>query len=182
LLELLLTFYNLKKGKKLSKEDFFTYNFWEVRGGTREEAFKFADEFYKSEFFEDAKPIDGAIESIKSLIEKNEIFIITARPASWKKKTEEWIKKHLGTHFKIFYSNDLHQTSKKTKAQLCSELNVDIMIEDIDDFALDCASSNIRVLLFDKPWNKNIKHKNIIRVKSWAEAIKEINKISSSIV
>jgi uncharacterized HAD superfamily protein len=177
LLELLLTFYNLKKGKKLSKEDFFTYKFWEVWGGTREDAFKLTNEFYESDLFDKAKPLDSAVESIKSLVEKNEIFIITARPASWQKKTDEWVKKHLKIPCKIFYSNDLHDGSKKTKVQLCKELGVDIMIEDMEDCALDCAKSKIKVLLFDQPWNKNLKHNKVIRVQNWAEAVKEINKI-----
>jgi uncharacterized HAD superfamily protein len=112
------------------------------------------------------------------LVEKNEIVIITARPARWKEKTDAWVKKYLKIPFKIFYSSDFHKESNKTKAQLCHELGVNVMIEDVEDCAIGCANLNIKVILFDRPWNKKVKHKNIIRVKNWKEAIQEINKIN----
>jgi uncharacterized HAD superfamily protein len=54
------------------------------------------------------------------------------------------------------------------------------MIEDASETALECAEKNIKVILFNQPWNKNLKHKNIIRVKNWKEALKEIEKIRKS--
>jgi uncharacterized HAD superfamily protein len=178
LLDLFLHFYYIKKGKKFSKKDFFTYNFWEVFDEKREDTFKMTHDFYDSDMFDKAKPISGSIKSVNLLADKNDIFIITSRPERWKEKTEAWIKRYFGNiKYQIFYSSEFHKESKKTKDQLCAGLSIDVMIEDIGDFAIQCANLGINVILFDKPWNKKVKHDNIIRVKNWNEAINTINKI-----
>lgn len=71
-----------------------------------------------------------------------------------------------------------HDSSKKgkNKSEICVGKKIKLMIEDASHHALDCANLGINVILFDKPWNKNVTHKNITRVKSWKEVL-EIIKI-----
>jgi len=48
-----------------------------------------------------------------------------------------------------------------------------VIIEDALEFALDCASNNIRVILMNMPWNQTkTLPKNVTRIYNWKE-IKE---------
>lgn len=181
-LDSLLLFYQEKTGNLLSKDNFKTYNFWESGiGKNREEAIKIAHEFHDSKHFDDIKPIEKAIESVNSLLDDNEILIVTSRPVPWKDKTENWVKKYLSKiKPKIIYSGDFHNQGK-TKAELCEEEGVEIMIEDNADYALGCAKREIFVVLFDQPWNQNVEHEKIKRVKNWQQALNAIDEISKEV-
>jgi len=173
----LLEHYNGSSGKSLRKEDFSSYNLWEMWGGTREEAIKIVDEFHDSPLFSEINPSERALEAIDALLKNNELFIITARPARFKTKTEEWLRKHLpDKNFHVVYSGDFHKEQASTKAQICKELGVTLMIEDSPHTALDCINNNIKVILFNKPWNKSLEHKEVVRVNNWEEALIEIEK------
>lgn len=171
----LLIFYNKKTGRSLSKKDFHSYNFWEVWGGTREEAIQIVEEFHSSDNFENISPIDSSIHSIADLAKKHEILIITSRPVVWKEKTKSWVKKHLtNISLEIIHSGDFHEQGK-TKAAICKEKEINLIIEDNGKYALECAESGIPVILFDQPWNKKISHSLIKRVYDWPQALKEID-------
>ena len=80
------------------------------------------------------------------------------------------------------------------KSSIClnPEVNVTTILEDNPKEAIDCALKKIRVILFDRPWNKDIYHfylnndfiriehwkevldYNITRVESWKEALEKI--------
>ncbi len=168
-------FYHKKTGKLYKKEHYKSYNWWELWGCTREEAIAVEHEFVTSKNYEEMEPIENAIESINKLVDKNELFIITSRPEKNKEKTLKWINKHLNRiKAEIIFSGDFHGGAK-TKVEICKDLQIDIILEDNKDYALACAGAGIKVILFDKPWNQKVMHKNITRVKSWEEAIKDIS-------
>lgn len=175
-LEKLLEFYNHKYNKNLSRKNFFTYDFWKVWGGTLKEAKKIVQNFYESEMFNDTLAVDGAIEGIEQLAQKNQVYIITARPERWREKTEKWIKKYLPKFkTKVIYTSDYHVNSQ-AKSQICKDLNIDLIIEDRSKFAKECAGAGIKVILLDKPWNQKLKeNKNITRVYSWPEILDKLN-------
>jgi len=54
------------------------------------------------------------------------------------------------------------------------------LLEDAPDTALKCAENEIKVILFDQPWNQKINHVNLIRVTGWKEALEEIKKLKST--
>jgi len=95
--------------------------------------------------------------------------------------TEEWLKKYLpGCLSKIYFINyySLNGTIKN-KYETCLEIGTDLMIDDLLNCSLDCASRNIRVLLFNQPWNQCKELPPLVkRVYSWDEIIKEIKKKS----
>jgi len=175
-LDELIKFYHMKTGKLVEKDKFHTYYWPDVWKISIEEAIAIDHEFKKSEFFDNIKPAEKAVEVIKQLIKNNEIFIITSRPLIFKERTENWLKRHLGDlNFELIHSENLHKNIKmSTKAKICKEFGIKIILEDDIRYALDCAESGVKVVLFDKPWNQNVKHKNIIRVKNWIEALKEM--------
>ncbi|MCH7568532.1 MAG: hypothetical protein IIA87_03850 [Nanoarchaeota archaeon] len=181
LMSQLLKFYYKKTGRLIKKENFNSYNWWDVWGGTREEAIKIYYQFYDSEEFDNIKPIEKAIESINYLGDKNELFIITSRPFAHKEKTEKWIEKYLSeSSIKIIYSNDFYGKKGNSKAAICKRLGIKLIIEDLGKYALECAQSDIKAILFDRPWNKEYEHPNIKRVHNWQEAIAEIEKLSQN--
>ena len=55
------------------------------------------------------------------------------------------------------------------------------MLEDSGETTIDCANVGIKVILFDKPWNKKFKHENIIRVEGWDGASKELGKLEGQL-
>lgn len=174
-------FYYKKTGKLFSKEDLIITEWREVWGLSKEEQGNFIDEFYNSEEFDNLSPVKNAIKSINSLIEKNEIFIITSRPLKFKEKTDKWVFNNFpDAQIKIYYAKDFFKGLGKSKSQICKEIGVKIMVEDDGEYALDCASSGIKVVLFNRPWNQGISHSNIIRVDDWIDAIKVIKKISAN--
>jgi len=170
-----LDFYNLRHNKKIKFEDVFSYNLWEVLGVPREYAFRLADEFYKTNLFENIRLVNGAKESICNLAKKHQIFIITSRPPHIKKETESFIKKHFqDINLNVVYSGDMHAANGKTKSQICKERGISLFLEDNGKYAVECAKNGIKVFLFDKPWNQNFKHNNIIRIQTWGEVLKQI--------
>ena len=175
--EVFLEFCKKKEIDGLKYEQITNYHFHELLGLTKEELFGLFDEFYLSDMFENLEFIDNAKESLTYLSKENEIYIITARPVFTKQKTINFFEKHLPE----IILNIIHTSEtgiKKTKAEICQELGVEVFIEDRGDYALKCAREGIKSFLLDKPWNRSIEHPNLYRVCSWDEIIDKLNKRS----
>ncbi len=171
----IIDFYNKKFKKNHKKSDFKKHDFSEFWGISQERKNEIIDEWTKSHKPEDLKSIPGAIKSILKLAKKNKFIIITARSAKNSYRVTEWISKNLPKiKIPVMHSADFKKNKGLTKAQLCKKLKVQILIEDADSIALECADNGTKVLLFDQPWNKLVKHSNITRVKSWKEIVKLI--------
>ncbi len=65
--------------------------------------------------------------------------------------------------------------SPRDKWIACHKLSVDVMIEDKPEVALNLADHGIQVLLFDAPYNKDVKHENITRVSNWQEVYEKVH-------
>jgi len=175
-----LEFYNLKNGRSITPRDIKIYHLWENEfhnfGGSRESGIVLVDEFHDSDFFDKIELIKGAKESIDELKTRFEIVFISARAKRFEEKTNRFFKKYFPEdNFQICYSGDLHEGSK-SKAEICSELGVDVHIDDNQFYSKDIADKGIKVLLFDKPWNQNHEeHDNIEKVFSWDEIMDRIN-------
>jgi|SRR3989344_14316 len=176
-LDELVKFYYKRTGKLIPKNKFHSYYWPDVWNIPLEEAKQIDKDFKNSEHYENILPVKDSVRSINYLVRKNELIIITSRPVIFKEKTTNWIRKHLGEFpIKIIHSDEAHKVnSHSKKSDICLSEGIKIMVEDDLRYAKDCAENGIRVILFDKPWNKNFKHKNVIRVKSWKEALVEIN-------
>jgi len=175
-MESLLTFFYRTTGTRLRASDFHTYNWWEVWGGTREEAIKVYYEFSESPYFEDMVPIKDAIDSINQIREKLQVYMITSRPLTHTKKTEDWLTKYFGeNHPPVVYSSDFFSKNNKgkarTKVEICQELGIDTIVEDNGEYALNCAEAGIKAILFDRPWNQGAAHDHMVRVNGWKEAM-----------
>lgn len=172
----ILDYHNLKYGTNLSREDVYSYNFWEVRGGTREQAIRKVCDFYRSEDFKHIKPVTGSQEVTKLLCERHKLVVITSRPNDIYDETMRWINQYFPDRFLEVHCTNQYtgMDSSKRKSDVCLELKVDVMIEDSLEHAKECASYGVRVLLLDCPWNQsNDLPPRITRVKSWEEILEK---------
>lgn len=176
-----IKYYNKKFGASLKLEDFSTYKYWDVLGVTKEEAIRRVYEYYETDAFLNLPVVSGAIEGINILKKKHKLVILTSRPDDIIKETEKWVSTNFSNTFsKIYFTNHLSKNGiPRKKEDVCSSLGVDILIEDVIDFAVGCASEKTKVLLLNCPWNENYKlPKGIYRVKNWKEIVKKVNELA----
>ncbi|MBI2671397.1 hypothetical protein HYX16_00515 [Candidatus Woesearchaeota archaeon] len=130
-------------------------------------------DFEKSLFFKNLTPKRNSQNAIRSLSGIHELIIITGRHHKLKEETENWLAKFFPNNFSQVHLVNNHPRPNEVKGpdkhELCVNLKCQIAIEDDPTPALKIAENNIKVLLFDQLWNKNINHENITRVKNWEE-------------
>lgn len=156
--------------------------FEDVWGGTIEETDKFMNGFYQTKEFAELALVPGADKGIRRLKKhNNDLSVITARQESLIDITSRTIERHFAGLFSDIYTADFYATlsdgSRRTKAHICKENKIDILIEDGTHHAIMCAESGIDVVLFDKPWNQGVMHPKITRVFGWRQATKYIDSL-----
>ena len=137
-------------------------------------------EFYKNSIERIAiklKPIHRATETIKKLKEDgNEIIIISGRNNGEYnnpyKLTEEWLAKYNIVYDKLILTNAYN---KEEKANVCKENNIDIMIEDSTQTAVNIEKVGTKVLFMNTRYNKN--NENFVKVSNWKEIYSKISKL-----
>lgn len=157
------------------KED--EYDEAKALGITNEQAEKFWNTYLV--YYATKYPVrDFAKDVIKTLRQNHEIYIITARneyglPQEAYGKMQSMVKQWLQDN-EIEYDKLIF--TEGSKLPYCLENKVDIMIEDSPSNIVDI-SSQIPVLCFDNPYNKEIERKNITRVYSWYDVLSRIEKM-----
>jgi len=172
-------YHNETYGTNYTREQDNTWNLWERWNCTPEESVKRVRDFFAHESHHAAPPLPGSVDAIRALKQNHEFCIITAKPESFKEKTEEWLEKHFPNMFdKLVFTNAFHGDGKKRKkSEVCNELGVQIYIEDAMHNAQDVADNGIPVFLMDSPWNQGeLPSPLITRVFSWDEIVEKINK------
>ena len=137
-------------------------------------------EFYKNSIERIAiklKPIHRATETIKKLKEDgNEIIIISGRNNGEYNNpynlTEEWLAKYNIVYDKLILTNAYN---KEEKANVCKENNIDIMIEDSTQTAVNIEKVGTKVLFMNTRYNKN--NENFEKVSNWKEIYSKISKL-----
>lgn len=169
----LYRFHNVTYGTDITVADHTDYNLGKLMKCEFEEAVKRVYGFYYSPYFDDVKPVPGSQQAIEYFNKEHELHVITSRPYEIQEKTISWIKEYFPIKTQnIHFTNQFTQgvNSGVTKSFFCRELKTDIMIEDALEYAIDCASCNIDILLLDMPWNQsNELPTNIHRLLSWEE-------------
>jgi len=174
-----IEFYNLQNRSDIKFEDWTSYNFWEVIGGTREEAIKLVDDFWNSKMFDEIDLVEGAKESLEKLSERNKLIIVTSRPLRFAEKTERFFQKHFPKiNFDLFYSDDFHKQHSIGKAGICVREGIEVFVEDNLDYAIACYNEGIKVFLLDKPWNQG-NCNGVLRVGGWYGVLNKIKEIEN---
>ena|SRR3989344_6564989 len=145
--ESLMDYYNKKYGKKVSKEEILIWDWGLYWGIPREEAIKRVNIFHETYKVEDIFPLEKAIDSLNEIMIKHKVIIITGRPVRFKHRVEEWLQHHLKRRLEVIRAGEFHKGQAATKAEICKELGIEVLLEDSGETALDCANSEIKVLL-----------------------------------
>lgn len=172
-----------KYGNKFNKEKNIKHrikrkewDFDKAFGWNEENTQEFFERYLK-ELFIGLEPKKDAVESINQLHDEgNKIILITARSEEHVPGVygvcEDWLKKYKVKVDKII-------TDGSNKAEKCKENNIDIFI---DDSVYHCENvlKNVKipVFLMDSQYNKKYKNKEIKRVFSWKQILKEIKKVA----
>lgn len=172
----LAVFHNENYATSYSKEDITDWEYskrWEC---SPEEAQRRMKEYVHSSHHSHMSPIIGAVNAIKYLKEKYDLFIITARDENLSNQTSALINEHFPKSFESVHF--LYKDGKNfrgTKGEVCMELDIDIFVEDSLTNAQHTSDVGIKTLLFNAPWNQTTElPKNVTRVFSWDEILKEI--------
>lgn len=142
--------------------------------------------FWKENLLEYSKNISirpFASDIINKLkIDNNEIYIITSRSFTtyeneYKDKMQNIVKQwllqnHVNYDYILF---------SKTKAEICKQMNINIMIEDKPENILSI-SSEIPVICYDHPYNEKINNDNIIRCYSWYDIYTELQNFKHNMI
>jgi uncharacterized HAD superfamily protein len=170
----LIKFHNKTYGTNLKLDQFGSYQFWEIWGGTKEEAIQKVYNFHKTHYFANIPPVSGSQDAINFLSEKHELYIITSRQNDIAIPTRESVQKHFPNSFsEIHFTNHYSQNGNaKTKKEVCDSLSIDVMIEDSADYAMNCLNNDRKIFLINQSWNtKRSIPQKIYRVNSWQEII-----------
>lgn len=158
--ERLNDWHNETYGTSYSREDYYSYYFWDVWGGTREEAMAKVYRFIEEGNVMRIAPVKGAREGVQKLkgLSKS-LRAITGRSETIRKSTEAWIARELphmidDVHFTNVYPSPGEVT--RSKGEICLELGIELMIDDSTEFAESCSKQGIPVIIFDTPWNRHV--------------------------
>ena len=173
-----IKYLNKKYNKSFKLDNFDHSIWWDVLKIEKKEIISILYDFYDDEKFKTIIPIKGAVDAVNKLSLKHELICITARAKTTEKDTFSWIKKYFGELISEIFITDLHMFNdgKISKGSICIEQGVDLLIDDLPKFNVECSQNGIKTFLFDRPWNQEVKGvKNLKRVYSWKEIVEILN-------
>lgn len=178
----LQAWHNRSYNTNLARDDVFSFKLWLVWNCSKEESDKRVLEFYESEDFRRMTPVDGSAEAVSEIAKNNDLFVLTSRVGVAIPCTKPFIDRHYPGRFEkvVFSKNYALAGNGHSKADICEEEKVDVLIDDCLHYALDCQKKGIPVILFDTPWNRERAMKEegltelpsgIVRAEGWQEVI-----------
>lgn len=175
----LIDYHNKRFDTNFTIHDHIFFDLHKIWKCTPEEAMKRAYDFFASDHMDRLLPMEGAVEGINALSYNHQLVFITSRPDSVKEKTLKWLKKYFpDKDIPVYFTNQYTPATHKklTKSEVCKKVGATIIIEDSPAYVLDCANAGIRVLMYDRPWNRTVANNPLItRVNSWSEILKIMN-------
>jgi 5'(3')-deoxyribonucleotidase len=171
--EEVIDFSNKVYGTNLTIEDYDDKHWtvmWQIERKESEE---------RTRAFHDARMntlsvIAGADKVLQGLAQKYTLVVVTARPPYLEEVTRTW----LGQYYKNLFSDyrfvnawGLHNQKTVSKAEVCSQIGAQYLIDDSLKHASLAANAGIQVLLYgDYPWLRGVSLRaNMVRVKTWNE-------------
>jgi uncharacterized HAD superfamily protein len=170
-----LSFCNEDLKINLGMEDLIERGFWNLLG-SREKMLNILKKYIDSGRIYERNVFEDFLQVFEEL-NKEQIFLITARSYDKPKKTKEFLKSKIKNFNSDIYYSQNHPEG--TKLAICNDLGIDFMIEDGPNEAKLCAENGIKVFLLDKPWNRKIFHENIIRVNDWKDFLSKFKEMKN---
>ncbi len=154
----LCRFHNESYGTSLAPEDFSSYYFHEVWGGSRSTANDKMRDFFQSRHFLEGIPVvHGALEVLRKHAANFELHIVTSRQDILQAHTRKWITDnypdvfadlHFGNHFS-------EEGVQRSKPELCRSIGAALIIDDNMRYATQCAEAGIPAYLFGERKREN---------------------------
>lgn len=169
----LVSFSNNVYGSQLTTENFNSYDFHEVWGGTREESINKMESFFISTYFKETiGPVFGAVEAMSILKNHFDLHVVTSRQFVIEDITRSWILKYFpNTFINIHFGNHYaREGGSISKPELCRRIGAQLLIDDSAKYANECAAVGLPVILFgDYAWNRGlpVHSAHITRAPSW---------------
>lgn len=158
----------------------------EVTHIPKEEKDEFRARLYGGPFFSQLEPYADCAGAIRRLAEAGHILhYITARAERRRAVTEDWLERHgllrhaAGVHLRPSYSERGGPrpasydagASAQYKVGKALELRLDAFCEDDPLISESLARSGVDVFLFDRPWNADLAHPKVRRVRDWDDVL-----------
>ncbi|HJQ09334.1 MAG TPA: hypothetical protein VJ836_07690 [Candidatus Saccharimonadales bacterium] len=166
---LILKHYNKTYGTKIALKDFYSNDLavWDTPDNAtaiqRVEAYIATDEYQRAE------PFLEAVRVTRALSQYHELHMVTGRPSFLLKATENMLAQHFPDIFQSIEFTHFFGIKSRSKAEVCRELGIDLLIDDHLHHALVVGACGIDVLLFGNyPWNQSASlPANVRRVPDW---------------
>jgi len=190
-IETFLEWYNKNNNTNIHMKHYMEYKTQMPHIKTLEEYCQLWWDFYATEEHHAMIPKENVIEILQKLNKKHDLHIITSRDEKIQKHTYKWIENNLKgifkeiVHIEYFYDENKNEYSHLTKADICKKLGIQIFIDDSISNLLSCVNENIKCILFqpntfyDKEELSKVPS-TIIKVNSWKEIEKEIEKLEKN--
>lgn len=97
----------------------------------------------------------GAFEALCEMQKWCDLHVVTSRQHVIRDITIKWLSEHYpGIFTSVHFGNHFaREGQQKRKSELCKEIEAEVLIDDNPDYALDCASAGMHVLLYN--WGKS---------------------------
>lgn len=178
-METYVPYINAHKGTSFVVEDFFSFNFEEVVGGTRVESVAFVERFF-DQMDRPPAPVKGSREAVSKLSDEYDLAIVTSRTDAMRERTLDWLEEHFpATFIEVHITNGYvadNRPTKRRKSDVCRELGAVALVDDGFHNVVDVLEVGIKGLLFgDFPWNRNVElPEGVVRVSNWNEVVDEL--------
>ncbi|MFH0912246.1 MAG: hypothetical protein V1807_01140 [Patescibacteria group bacterium] len=176
-----LKWYNPQHGTNWCFEDVVDYHWPNFMKITVEQAVRDVHDFFLTPEFANLPLIPGAQEFIQELACGHELYIVTARQHVAEAITHTYLEKNFpgvfrGVLFANHYSMD--GSPALTKGELCEQAGCEVIIDDDARHADVLMAHNIKMVLIDKPWNRNDQlPTGVIRAYNWEDATQAVKKL-----
>jgi len=168
LLPNMLPWYNKKYGTNHTMDQYKTRSMQESFGKPLEHWLVEFVEYIKERWEEDTQPIEGAVESVKNIMQHHDVFFMTARDTSVHHITERFLKKHLGDNF-----TKLISLNYADKGEALKKEGADLLIDDSEHNIRSAKEAGIDGWLFGG-YLPHIDVGDLPKVDSWSDVMSKL--------
>ncbi len=179
-------------GKRVAVEEITSFDLSKSFNLTPEEIDRFMAEAHRPEHLIEVEPIEGAVEVLDGWHARGlEIDVLTGRPPASSDVSRRWLDRHRVPHRKLYFVDKYKRYDEAAwkghgRVLRMSELDgdrYDLVIEDSLKTAAQLAeSTTARILLLDKPWNRDVSAlpegtvARLERCRDWTEVAVAVSK------
>lgn len=177
LIEGLSDHHNDAHGTTLTPEDFVSYNFNEVWGGSQQEANLIIEAFLANDNLH-LEPLPGVQAALTRLSQDFQLVIVTARNHLFEPSTVRWLRHRLPDLFSevVFAGNHHDGRGFRTKGEICRELQALLIIDDHPANLASAVQQGTDAILFGtKAWSSlEGLPKRVVHCETWPDVTEYI--------